>query len=310
VTDVPSSARPPAPVIVDTIPTFRWQESADEPVHAKLRRGGGLRVYLDRPWFTSGDAEALGVLAWPGGALPDGVAPFVSLAGRDPIWRTGAPPAVLTADDVNAPVQAVERLRECSEPLRVLAHEVHFDAERGLWYADLDLAKVAGSSYFPFVRLALARYQANSVQAEDRLSPPVQTEPIQLPPHRSLHVTPAPHRLAVALDGLAPAGPKPNQVRVELQVFDQSDLAPGPGAAAPAGPVAPESIIAGWSTVYGASGTLGQQIRVDVPDLGPRPRRLVVREFESHPDRLGETGGTPPGIGRLVYADMIALTSG
>ena len=43
----------------------------------------------------------------------------------------------------------------------VAPHEVHADLDRRLWYCDIELAP--GPSYFPFVRLALARYQPNSM---------------------------------------------------------------------------------------------------------------------------------------------------
>ena len=29
------------------------------------RTGGGLRIYMDRPWYSSGDGELLGVVVWP-----------------------------------------------------------------------------------------------------------------------------------------------------------------------------------------------------------------------------------------------------
>ena len=52
-----------------------------------------MRIYLERPWFSSGDGELLGVLLARGG--DDNSArlredqsgfPFVSKWGADPIW--------------------------------------------------------------------------------------------------------------------------------------------------------------------------------------------------------------------------------
>lgn len=78
---VPSSRRPDPPDIAYVIPTFRWTQ---EPLllrgrglgagfgTQRTRHGGGLRVYLRRPWYSSGDGEQLGVvlqdqpwITWP-----------------------------------------------------------------------------------------------------------------------------------------------------------------------------------------------------------------------------------------------------
>ncbi len=77
---VPSSRRPDPPDIAYVIPTFRWTQ---EPLlraggvaagigTRRIRHGGGLRVYLRRPWYSSGDGEQLGVvlqdqpwITWP-----------------------------------------------------------------------------------------------------------------------------------------------------------------------------------------------------------------------------------------------------
>ena len=43
----------------------------------------------------------------------------------------------------------------------VAGHEVNYDAERQLWYCDMQID--AGNTYYPFIRLALVRYQPNSL---------------------------------------------------------------------------------------------------------------------------------------------------
>ncbi|WP_411699535.1 hypothetical protein [Conyzicola sp.] len=75
--NVLSSARPDAPVVKYIVPTWEWQQSVLEVAGSPLavrrvRTGGGLRVYLARPWFSSGPDELLGVvlarqpwLTWP-----------------------------------------------------------------------------------------------------------------------------------------------------------------------------------------------------------------------------------------------------
>ncbi|MDQ1396321.1 MAG: hypothetical protein QOG64_1580, partial [Acidimicrobiaceae bacterium] len=62
--DVPNAARPAAPMVRYIVPTFSWREErvdADTPVFRR-RRTGGLRVFLDRPWWSSGEGELLGVV--------------------------------------------------------------------------------------------------------------------------------------------------------------------------------------------------------------------------------------------------------
>ncbi len=87
---VPSSKRPDAPSLLYIVPQFKWERSAN----ATKRSGGGLRIYLDRPWYSSGDDEKLAVLLAPtGGLLPAAAVnptlePYVTLWGKDPIWNT------------------------------------------------------------------------------------------------------------------------------------------------------------------------------------------------------------------------------
>jgi hypothetical protein len=119
---VPSSARPEAPDVLYVVPLFGWvdpQETEDKHSKKKTvtrkRKGGGLRVYMRRPWFSSGDRELLGVVVWPRAGSPEHeesiacpagqwleiekkVKPYVSQWGMDPIWRSDALRAPLTLD--------------------------------------------------------------------------------------------------------------------------------------------------------------------------------------------------------------------
>ncbi|MDQ3813804.1 MAG: hypothetical protein M3347_07615, partial [Armatimonadota bacterium] len=231
---VPNAARPDAPKVLYVVPMFKWEKGAT----SKTRRGG-LRVYLERPWFSSGDGELLGVVFWPGpsfGKIPDKFRPYVTQWGSDPIWSTSPPDGTakadnfknaiakdynLTLDELQPQLSAIGSLggailrpgpsfrinpqfdpRLARATDRILApgaiikpptgttpataagpaiakpavsigeiisqdriavagHKVEYDEERKLWFCDIDLD--AGDSYFPFVRLALARYQPNSV---------------------------------------------------------------------------------------------------------------------------------------------------
>ncbi len=70
---IPSSHRPDPPQVSYVIPTWTWEEHLGVGItgpqvpnlgitRTRTRRGGGLRVYLSRPWFTTGEDELLGVV--------------------------------------------------------------------------------------------------------------------------------------------------------------------------------------------------------------------------------------------------------
>ncbi|MFK0112003.1 hypothetical protein [Streptomyces sp. NPDC091217] len=287
-TDVPSSLRPPAPGLIHCIPSFTWTRTTDgQQSLTRLRRGGGLRVLLERPWYVSGDDEALAVLTFPAGPVPAEALRCVAVAGRDPIHDTGAPPAVLTAAQVNTTQRAQVTLPELQRQLDAALYPVEFEAESDHWFADLDLAPVVAASYFPFVRLALARYQPYTVSGVPAVSTVVLTEPVQLAPQRRLTVTRRPGQAGVVLEGLGPGGAG-NAVRIELQVRD-------------AGVTAADGVT-GWSTLLTTTAVLGQTAAVSVPDTGQRAQRLVVREFETSPVPVG-----PGPTGRPVFVDVVPL---
>jgi hypothetical protein len=72
--------------------------------------------------------------------------------------------------------------------VEIAPHDVFYDAERRLWYCDIEVE--AGNVYFPFLRLALARYQPISTP-KAHLSNVVLADIIALTPDRWLNVTPA-----------------------------------------------------------------------------------------------------------------------
>lgn len=241
VTWVPSSAPPPAPRVLYVVPTFGWSRNVDEHgILSSWRRGGGLRVYLDRGWNASGYGEMLAVVLPPSGFAGDpehtpGAAPYkhyVTQWGNDPIWSSAsvaglAPdrsqfPRARTAPDATGawlppgapPTEADQRpggfkvtgLQPPSPSnnygfVDVAPHDVFFDADRGLWYCDIEVS--AGSSYFPFIRLALARYQPTS-SPRAHLSNVVLADIIALTADRWLNVTPAPEgkRVRAAVFGV------------------------------------------------------------------------------------------------------------
>jgi hypothetical protein len=225
--DIPNSARPAAPKVLYVIPTFAWEKHTDltfskhenpsgipgvdfEGVGVVSKRlGGGLRVYLDRPWYSSGDGELLGVLLWAPGqpgngarlttggfpvmrvaaGVPEELTPYVTQWGMDPIFASNPTTNLPAVQNFARTVKSQDGLTiaELSDTWKVTVagHKVEYDEVRRLWYCDLELD--AGPSYFPFVRLALARYQPISV-TDAHLSRVVRADFAQVVPDRTAAV--------------------------------------------------------------------------------------------------------------------------
>lgn len=261
---IPNSAPPPAPEVLYVVPTFGWVRSKDAEKQTSWRRGGGLRVYLNRPWNASGYGEMLGVVlpstSFNGDPSVKPVSQplknFVTQWGNDPIWESpfvdGATPQqnhfplartapeisgnwlpdfapkeeadqppgpfsvtnlqhpqILNAKRVQVAPHDVFYIEEADQPsgpfsgpnlqhlqiltannsqmrVQVAPHDVFYDEERQLWYSDIEIN--LGRAYFPFIRLALTRYQPVSVEGA-HLSHIVLADFMQLVPDRWLNVT-------------------------------------------------------------------------------------------------------------------------
>jgi hypothetical protein len=121
---------------------------------------------------------------------------YITQWGKDPIWSAAAPPSQampLPEHFINAITMGTElTLDELSNgpfiPFTAVGHKVDYDDQHGrrLWYCDIEMNM--GEAYFPFVRLALARYQPQSL-ADAHLSRVVLADFIQLLPDRSASIT-------------------------------------------------------------------------------------------------------------------------
>ncbi len=246
--DIPASARPAAPRPLYVLPTFDWQRETSTNIKRSVRFGGGLRIYLERPWFSSGSGELLGVALWDsanGTFDRHSWKPFITQWGQDPIWEsTGVSQAPGAWNFAGAAAsEGSLSLEEATPPtikkkpgtVDVVGYPVAFDAERGLWYCDLTL-NTSTPVYNPFVRLALVRYQPNALP-EAKLSRVVLADFVQLTPERSAVVSGDPYhprQLRVTISGPAPTGPqsmlrigrflldtgKPTQIVVHVQQRD------------------------------------------------------------------------------------------
>jgi hypothetical protein len=311
--DVPSSTRPLPPDIRYVVPTFTWDRQATTNTKTEVRGGNGLRVYLSRPWYSSGPDELLGVVLWPGSAAApptdaqrEADKAFITQWGLDPIWTGGLLGAV---PDTSAFPAAVRRaagltLQETPQQVDVAGHEVGYDPDRRLWYCDIQVANFA--AYTPFVRLALARFQPHSIPGAE-LSHVALADFAQLAPDRSaaLTIDPVdPRRARIVVAGPAPDGPTTALITATVQArrpHVAGDL--GWEAAAPAdvtvtedspAPAQPESVL--------FSATVNFARRPP-----PEQFRLVIQEFEvlQIDSPLAGITDKPEFGSRLVYASIL-----
>ena len=197
-----STARPDKPEIDYVIPAFEWQKTNQGGVMTHIRKGGVLRVYLKRPWFSSGEEEKLAVV------LPDssGTTSLVTTMVQSPVYTDifthwGADPlfvselpgksSPLPADFRYNPVVEKGLVYPGKEDVKAtaVAYPVTFDREKQLWYADIALN--TANMYFPFIKLALARYQAHSLRENNTdvcLSNVVMGGMIQMVPERKASI--------------------------------------------------------------------------------------------------------------------------
>lgn len=211
-TPVPSTVAPADPRLLYVVPTFKWQRPEIAGRHEVTRHGNGLRVWLDRPWFSSGDGELLGVVLLSDKAsfsnITEDMEQLVTQWGTDPMWETSQPKQTIADEDFPARVTAESlRLQEKPghAPVRIVGHRVHWDGDRKLWYCDIELNP--GTTYMPFVRLALVRYQPNALH-QAKISKVVLAEFAQVLPRRKLVASLNGNKLKVSLHGPNPkSGP-------------------------------------------------------------------------------------------------------
>lgn len=201
VMDIPAARRPDPPQIHSVIPLLRHSRTVSNGQLTSTRSCIGVRIYLKRPWFTTGEGERLGVSVPTTAEFGNTIAQFDAL--RDLVSRWGCDPFQSMAPG-KAPHLVPEMILNGKEqqdsaqipdnPEGALGHtviglEVHFDAERDLWYADLELN--LGSTQlinqrFPMLRLALVRFQPGSFEFSPECSRLVHTDFIPLLPNRTL----------------------------------------------------------------------------------------------------------------------------
>ncbi len=346
---VPNTSLPAPPLVHSVIPLFRWEEGTEpaQPMARRRVRRSGVRVYLERPWFTTGADEQLGVVLATGQTRP--TTTFTSQWGGDPFW-IGSNVAdreavqvtdLLSAlglddyDSVAGPSGKPERYPSADDPnvtVMVIPYRPQYSLERHKWFVDIGFP----ARFWPFVQLSLVRYQPYSVPGR-HISKPVRCDFVQIPPERTASVSrTAEGRIRVLVSG--PAGlhdlPDAGGFRpagISL-VGRATDLALAVGVnrvlraklqhrdAGQTSDLAWETIDQTDLVVRGYAGSLANLVwtgELDVPETLPFTRpttpgthRVRIEEWETlvgDPENLGDPNSLFTRENRLIYADEFEL---
>ncbi|MGA1677648.1 MAG: hypothetical protein ACO377_14625, partial [Pseudomonadales bacterium] len=322
---VPSAARPLAPVAEWIMPAFTWSGPTGNQ-RTSQRGGGWLRIYLARPWFSSGIGEELGIVLQPANSgRNDARDALVTQWALDPITTGGQLPGgsrqfpKATHFDSRQVARNV-KLAEMDAEVDVVRYRIGgnnaqgvisgFDVDRDMYFVDINIE--FADAYRPFVRLALARYQPSSV-GDLNLSPVALVDVVQLEPDRTA---------TVAVSG---SGAKATaSVTLSGKSYVRNDAGAGPGKAVailerydgPTGPKVSPSASAAWTQLQTVvlsgrvqgNGSATWTGRLAVPGSRPNGRyRIVFEQFELIRSD-GNAGAAGKTVGeRLVHQDIVVI---
>ncbi|MFE2877374.1 hypothetical protein ACFXG6_27440 [Streptomyces roseus] len=296
---VPATARPPAPAVHSVVPAFQWERATAGTAQTSTRLDGMVRVYLQRPWYASGEGEMLAVRVLGPTEQPDAAsAKWATMWGHDPIRQPGSAPLI----GYPRPVDLLGAVDETVPQGHAMGYPVKYDEVRRLWYADVRFQ--AQNVYQPFVRLRVARLQHNALLSPQdlRLSAGVDAGFVQLPARRQASVSVVGREATVVVTGPLPppgAGGLSNRMTVRIQIRQTGSI-DDPGQ---------------WITVDTVEATVtlplksvtgpiarweGTLTLLGAPSDG-RPQRLLVQEVEEV--RSGARGL----IQRVSYLDTFTL---
>lgn len=294
-----STARPTPPVVRQVVPLFHW----DRPAKGQSRRrGNAVRVYLERPWWSSGPGERLGVVVAAGTSEPpEGLRNFVTASGADPsaVSTVVTPwPRLDSFPGATATAAAVTLSEYRDVAVSVAGHPVAFDRDRDLWYCDIELRTSAGlppASWFPFLRLALVRYQPDSL-VDCSVSKVVQAPMAQLAPERTAGVTRSGNTLTVTVAGPAYTRTSRDTSRPTIRAAVEQAAPPIPDPHLRWLDISPSAVTL-TATGAAAGTTWTGTVPVPAGPFGDAPLRLRLMETETHLD----------GHERVVYLDFLPL---
>lgn len=186
---VPSTAAPAPVDVAYVIPTFGRREAQLERTDAVTERrteqvGDGLRIYLNRGWFSSGQGEQLAVVVATAGT-PDHLESRVSSWGMNPIRDSAPLPGPLRFEHIWGGAERIDNWPLDQGSVGLVVADVGFSKEHGLPFADIEF--LSQRSFMPLVRLALARYQRHAIDG-CKLSRIVHADFVPLAPGRAVTV--------------------------------------------------------------------------------------------------------------------------
>ncbi|PEP92382.1 hypothetical protein CN582_24875 [Bacillus wiedmannii] len=305
-----NSARPVAPKILYVLPTFEWEEWDEQATNKRKvvnRKASGLRVYLDQPLTSSGEGELLGVVlqSCNNTQISDQLKPYVTQWGKDIIWESNSFPALPRLENFKKSRETdvgLSLLGIDNETVNVAGHSVEYNQKRNLWFCDIEID--SGNSYFPFVSLALASYQPNSVP-DAHLSQVVMADFVQVAPDRLATVMKNPSDRRIVNISLCGTGPGFNHLPQTMKNEVEAS-------------VEKRNLNNQWVPVLGSTSLLhqteldtprktwmGQVILPDIPSSSNK-YRIVIKEFECFLID-GDSPDTTDMTRRLVYASTLEV---
>jgi hypothetical protein len=336
-----SSARPVVPAVEYLLPSFSWGNTTKGNTITHIRTGN-IRVYVKRPWYSSGDDERLGVVLAPKGANVGGagsLALFCSVWGMDPVFSGPALNNSNYPTRDNFPYAAdydtVRLAEDNSTMVDVAGYALNYDQDKELYFFDIPVN--IQSAYFPFVKLTLARYQRNSLRiggTDCCLSKLVSADWMQVVPGRETSIVLNPGKtndFTITLAGTAPFGTGNSRylsafegTRTRIRVQVQSGMiplsegaviavdAPGPGTM-----VWEKDFDISFSALKNGQIQFSTAVQLDRQWAG-KPYRVLISEYELHQfdplrtvqlTRIGEAKGNAPveWSERLVFMDMFEV---
>jgi hypothetical protein len=269
--------------------------------------GWGLRVYLTPgDWFESGDGVRLATLF----SQPPEQGRLSQIAG-DPMVEAAAVVNDLTSSDFIGArsehanlMQVVGKSGTPAGPaadsgfaydyVSASTFDVGWDPEKELIYADLVLRRRSG--YRPFVRLALARFQPDSIEGA-HLSTTTLADFIQLSPERTLSIVRRNGEVSLRLVGPFPRQSGASRVRTLLLAIVEK------GSGASRDREWSETARSAFQLQHSTADLETSAWTASLPEdrLSGARSRIVIEEWEAWTDPATRQ----PTAGRLVYSDAV-----
>lgn len=193
---VPNTEVPAPPVVHSVLPLQHWVEEDEpgQPFARRRSRFAGVRVYLERPWYHTGAGELLGLVTT---GAPGDRTEFA----RDPIWHNPGDPQIASPvrlehlrvvdelpdqSDRGGSATAPSWIEIDGQEREIIGYRPRYNPTRKLWF--VDIAFDSDTWLWPFVRLAVVRYQPHSIRGA-QVSPVVLADFVQLLPERTTSVS-------------------------------------------------------------------------------------------------------------------------